>query len=956
MCIITPKRINRAVKTINVNFPMKFTIDPKIFEEFQNLKVGVITAKNIDNNRRISAVESLLRGVSMQRKKEFEKKTLDEDPRILRWREAYSRFGAKPSKYPSSIEALLARIIEDKEIPHINSLVDIYNYMSLKSVIPVGGEDMDKFYGDVKLTYAFGGECFRPINTAEIKQVKTGEIVYKDRGGVIVRRWNYREAERTKITKDTQNALVVLEDLNDIQIEEFEKILYEFQDLIERYLGGDVAVYILTEDNNEIDLEIEGLKKADDSRLSEKEKIHFLAQQELGKQRVSAHTPAQKNETLAKAKPLGKAQTKAQAQAAKQVPAQPGAGAPLSFDSPDSYKEKLALLLKEIVGRKFPDDAEKIKIEYPSDEAHGDYATNIAMRIASKVQANPRDVANELVKAIEKPDYIEKMEVAGPGFINFYLSEDALDQNISRVLKEGDDYGESNVGRKKTVIVEYSQPNIAKPLGVHHLLSTIIGQSLYEIYKNRGFTTISINHIGDWGTQFGKLIHAYKTWGDKEAVEKDPIPELLKLYVRFHDEAEHDEALDQKGRDEFKKLEDGDEENRALWKWVVDVSMKDVQKTYDKLGNITFDFTLGESFYEDKMKPVIEEGIEKGVITEGEKGALIVDFHDENMAPLVIQKSDGATLYSTRDLATFKYRIEKWDPIKILYVVDVAQSLYFKQLFETAKRLGWDYEKGEHIVFGRMQLPEGGMSTRKGNVILLNEVLDEAVKRAHAVLEEKAPNLENKDDAARKIGISAVKYNVLSQNRNSDITFEWDKMLSLEGNSSPYLQYTYARARSIVRKAETLKKAGLVAAAEAEAGGKAGGGTSSPKRKRKVPQIKKEQFSLFEAIEHLDNGGDLTRDILPDPENAGEKEESLLRSLVKYSECIAITAEENKPNLLATYLYELAQKFNSFYNSVPVIKADKEEKFDHRLALVKAASQVLKNGLSLLQVEVLEEM
>ncbi|MFA4891147.1 MAG: arginine--tRNA ligase [Candidatus Gracilibacteria bacterium] len=924
---------------------MKFTIDPKIFEEFQNLKVGVITAKNIDNNRRISAVESLLRGVSMQRKREFEKKTLDEDPRILRWREAYARFGAKPSKYPSSIEALLARIIEDKEIPHINSLVDIYNYMSLKSVIPVGGEDMDKFYGDVKLTYAFGGECFRPINTVEIKQVRTGEIIYKDRGGVIVRRWNYREAERTKITKDTHNALIVLEDLNDIQIEEFEKILYEFQDLIERYLGGDVAVYILTEDNNEIDLEIEGLKKADDSRLSEKEKIHFIAQQELGKQRASARTPAQKNETLAKAKPLGKAQTKAQAQA----------GAVPSFDSPDSYKEKLALLLKEIVSRKFPDEAEKIKVEYPSDETHGDYATNIAMRIGSRVQANPRDVANELVKAIEKPDYIEKMEVAGPGFINFYLSEDALEQNIGRVLKEGDDYGESNVGRKKTVIVEYSQPNIAKPLGVHHLLSTIIGQSLYEIYKNRGFTTISINHIGDWGTQFGKLIHAYKTWGDKEAVEKDPIPELLKLYVRFHDEAERDENLDQKGRDEFKKLEDGDEENRALWKWVVDVSMKDVQKTYDKLGNITFDFTLGESFYEDKMKPVVEEGIEKGVITEGEKGALIVDFHDENMAPLVIQKSDGATLYSTRDLATFKYRIEKWDPIKIIYVVDVAQSLYFKQLFETAKRLGWDYGKGEHIVFGRMQLPEGGMSTRKGNVILLNEVLDEAVKRAKEVLEEKAPDLADKDEAARKIGIGAVKYNVLSQNRNSDITFEWDKMLSLEGNSSPYLQYTYARARSIVRKAETLKKAGLVAAAEAEAEGKADTKVS-PKRKRKAPQIKKEQFSLFEAIEHLDNGGDLSRDILPDPENAEKKEESLLRSLVKFSEYIAITAEENKPNLLATYLYELAQKFNSFYNSVPVIKADKEEKFDHRLALVKAASQVLKNGLSLLQVEVLEEM
>lgn len=920
---------------------MKFSIDPKIFEEFPNLKIGAITAKNIDNGKRISAVESLLRGASMQRKKEFEKKSLDEDPRILRWREAYARFGAKPSKYQSSIEALLSRIVDDKEIPHVNSLVDICNYISLKSVIPVGGEDIDKFYGDVKLTFAFGGECFRPIDTVEIKQAKIGEIIYKDKGGVIVRRFNYREAERTKITKETHNAMMVLEDLNDIQIEEFEKILYEFQDIIERYLGGDVAVYILNEDNNEIDLEVEGLKKADDSRISEKEKVFFLAQKEMEKKRTAQSIP--KNETLQKTKQIQKTKTTQKAEA-KTV-------TNLIFDDPDSYKERLGSLIKEIVGRKFPDEAQKIKIEYPSSEAHGDYATNIAMRIASRIGANPRDVASELVKAIEQPDFIERMEIAGPGFINFYLSEDSLEQNIRKILKEEDFYGESRVGNKKTVIVEYSQPNIAKPLGVHHLLSTIIGQSLYELYKNRGFTTISINHIGDWGTQFGKLIYAYKTWGDKEVVEKDPIPELLKLYIRFHDEAERDETLDQRGRDEFKKLEDGDEENRALWKWVVDVSMKDVQKTYDKLGNITFDFTLGESFYEDKMQSVLKEGIEKGVITEGEKGALIVDFKDENMSPLVIQKSDGATLYSTRDLATFKYRIEKWDPEKILYVVDVAQSLYFKQLFETAKLLDWDYGRGEHIVFGRMQLPEGGMSTRKGNVILLNEVLDEAVKRAKEVLEEKAPDIENKDEAARKIGIGSVKYNVLSQNRTSDITFDWDKMLSLEGNSAPYMQYTFARARSIIRKAETLKKAGLIAASEASED------ADKPKpKKRKAPQVEKEQFSLFEAIEHLNNGGSLARDILPDPENAEEKTLLLLRALAKFTEYIAISAEENKPNLLAGYLYDLAQKFNSFYNSVPVIKADKEEKFDYRLNIVKAASQVLKNGLALLQVEVLEEM
>ena len=280
--------------------------------------------------------------------------------------------------------------------------------------------------------------------------------------------------------------------------------------------------------------------------------------------------------------------------------------------------------------------------------------------------------------------------------------------------------------------------------------------------------------------------------------------------------------------------------------------------------------------------------------------------------------------------------------------MDVAQSLHFKQLFETARQLGWKYEVGEHVVFGRMQLPEGNMSTRKGNVILLDEVLEEATKRAMAVIEEKSPELENKEEAARIIGIGAVKYNILSQNRTSDIVFEWDKMLSIEGNSAPYLQYTYARAKSILRKAKALTEAGI-RGLKAEK-------PISPKRRRNLKEPKKEQFSLFEAIEHLDNGGDLSQDILPDPESAEEKETLLIRQISKFGEFISLAAEENKPNLLANYLYDLGQKFNSFYNGVPVIKADKEEKFDRRINLVKAAAQVLKNGLALLQVEVLEEM
>jgi len=795
---------------------------------------------------------------------------------------------------------------------------------------------MDKFYGDLELTYAEGGECFRPIGTVDIKQVKPGEIVYKDKGGVVVRRWNYREAERTKLTNDTQNAIIAFEDLNSIPVDDFEKMLYEFQELIEKYVGGEVAVYVLNEDNNEIDLETEGLKKADDSKIAEKEKIHFLAQKELEKKKKEPK-PQQNSQKLIK-KPAKTTKTASKPTKNPQ------------FLDKNSYKTRLKELIKEVVGRKFPEEAEKTIIEYPKDETHGDYACNIAMQVASKVKANPRAVAEELIKAIDKPDYIDQMEVAGPGFINFYLSEDALEQNIAKILKEGDEYGESKIGTKKTIVMDYSAPNIAKPLGVHHLLSTIIGQSLYDILKNRGYTLLSINHIGDWGTQFGKLLYAYKTWGTEEALKKDPIPEMLRLYVQFHNEAEKNEDLDEEGRKEFKLLEEGNEENKKLWKWFVELSMKEIEKTYSHLGGIHFDYTLGESFYEDKMAPVVEEGTAKGVFKKGEGGSLIAKFEDESMAPFVIKKSDGATLYSTRDLATFKYRLENWDPVKLLYVVDVAQSLHFKQLFETANQLGWDYQKGEHVVFGRMNLPDSTMSTRKGNVILLDEVLEEATKRASDVIEEKNSELQDKAHAAKVIGIGAVKYSILSQNRINDITFEWDKMLSFESNSSPYLQYTYARAKSIERKARELKAAGIRGEDTMK--------PDSPKRKRKKasPEPKKEQFTLFEAIDHVKSGGDLTKDTVPDPKDAEEKTELLLRALSKYDEAIAYAAEEYKPNILANYIYDLSQKFNSFYNQVPVTKADDEIKFEQRIAIVKAAAQVLKNGLELLQVEVLEEM
>lgn len=847
---------------------MKLHIDPKIFEQHPDLKIGAILVKGINNSKRVSSVEALLRGMCAQRGKEFKDKDIQEDSMVSAWCKAYGRFGVNPKKYPPSIDALLKRVKAGNEIPHINVLVDLYNYFSLKYILPIGGEDLDWLCGDLELTFTKGGEPFRPIGSIDVDHAKEGEVAYIDKGGITCRYWNHRECERTKFTNKTVNALILIEDMSNMHMDEFGRIMKDIQNTIIKYIGGQIEPYILNEENTEIDLGIQGRTHVDDAKVPQQEKAYFIEKHPEAKKKVS------------------KASSEIEI-IDKNLPAQ-----------------QLVDILSAAFKKAFPDSLEIIPhIEYPAQEEHGDYASNLAMHLTKELQLAPKEIAQKIIDNLEKTDLIDKVEIAGPGFINFFLSRSLLNKELEKVLDEKDNYGSLKAGENKNVIVEYSAPNIAKPLGVHHLLSTVIGQGIYNIYKELGFNAISINHIGDWGTQFGKLIYAYKKWGDKEAVAKEPIAELLKLYVKFHDEVENDASLEDEGRKEFKKFEEGDEENRELWKWFVEVSMEEINKTYGKLGGIHFDYVQGESFYEDKMDAVLHDGKEKKVFIEGEEGAYVIKYEDENIPTVPVQKKDGTTLYMTRDFATLKYRIDEWNPTKILYVVDIAQTMHFRQLFQGSSQLGWYNGCAEHVWFGRMHMKDGSMSTRKGTVILLNDVLDEAVKRAAKIVEEKSPNLENKEEIARIVGVGAVKYNILSQNRTTDITFDWDIMLSFEGNSAPYLQYSYARARSILKK----------------------------------------------------SGEEITEGIT-DAGNVEEKITDLLRILPKFSENIITAAKEYKPNILANYIYNLAQKFNSFYNSVPVLKADTEEKRNERVKIVEASAQVIKNGLRLLGVEVVEEM
>ncbi len=560
--------------------------------------------------------------------------------------------------------------------------------------------------------------------------------------------------------------------------------------------------------------------------------------------------------------------------------------------------------------KKLPDfEIPEILIEYPKEKAHGDYATNIAMVVGKQVKKNPMEIAELLTKEFQVGPFgesatadfkFQEVKAVKPGFINFYLSQKTLTVELEKILKEKDKYGRSKIGKGKTIIIDYSGVNIAKPFGIGHLRSTIIGQAIYNLHKFLGYKVIGDNHIGDWGTQFGKLIYAIKEWGSEEEIAKEPVKNLVSHYVKFHEEAEKNPELEEEGRKWFKKLEQGDKEARRLWEKCVQWSLKEFERVYKILG-IKIDFTLGESFYEPMLKDVIKEAQEKGIAVKS-KGAIIINYPNNALPPFMIEKSDGATLYSTRDLATIKYRRKKFKPDKIIYEVGADQILHFRQLFWAAELLGWGKREDYiHVVHGMMRLSTGRMRTRKGEIILLEDVLKEAIERSKKIVEEKNPDLKEKEKIAKVIGIGAVKYNDLSRHPSINIIFDWEKVLNLQGNSGPYLQYTYARAKSIIRKS----------------------GTSRIKVKREFKE---------------------------------EKEIQLLKQFQRFPEIIEQAAGNYSPNLVCNYLFTLSQDFNTFYESLPVLNAENNDLKTMRLALVMVTAQIIKNGLNLLGIEVLERM
>lgn len=542
-------------------------------------------------------------------------------------------------------------------------------------------------------------------------------------------------------------------------------------------------------------------------------------------------------------------------------------------------------------------------IETPKDSKNGDYAFP-CFRLAKELRKAPPAIANEIKEKIEPVEEIEKVEVAG-GYLNFFINKSTLAEEVLGEISKTEQYGKSIVGEGKNIVIDYSAPNIAKPFHIGHLRSTVIGGALYNIYKYLGYNVTGVNHLGDYGTQFGKLIEGYKMWGEEYDIEKDPINELTKIYIRINEACKNDEQILENCRNNFKKLEDGDSYCVEIWKKFRELSLQEFQKVYDLLGS-KFDSWNGESFYSDKMPEVIDLLQKTGKLVESQ-GAKIIDLEDKGInTPCIIEKSNGSTTYATRDLAAILYRARTYDFDKALYVTSYEQVLHFKQVFEVAKLLGLDekYTNGlEHVSFGMVLLPEGKMSTREGNIIKLEELLNEAISRAKEIIEQKNPDLENKEEVAKKVGIGAVIFNDMSASRIKDEVFDWNTILNFQGETGPYIQYTYVRTKSVLEKAGYLPK---------------------------IENVK------------IDNLSD-------------EYSMAILKLIYNFEDILIQVTDKNEPSMLARYLIELAKAYSSFYNENKIIVDDKYVQ-DARVYLTYAVSQVLKQGANLLGIEMPEKM
>ena len=573
-----------------------------------------------------------------------------------------------------------------------------------------------------------------------------------------------------------------------------------------------------------------------------------------------------------------------------------------------NIREEIAkILVKHIEGMELSDIVQLVEV--PADTSHGDYAFP-CFKLAKVLRKAPPLIAAELAEMISAEPLFEKVEQIN-AFLNMFISKEFFTKAVlEEVLGSGDGFGRSEEGAGKTIIVEYSSPNIAKPFHIGHIRTTVIGNSLYKIFDFLGYKVVRMNHLGDYGTQFGKIIAAYRRWGSKEEVEANPISTLLALYVRFHEEEKDDPSLTEEAREAFAALERGEKAEKDLWQWIRSESLKEFKRVYDMM-DIDFDDWSGESFYTDKMPAVIEELKEKGLLKESQ-GAQIVDLEPFGLTPAIITKSDGTSIYLTRDLASAIYRKNTYDFSKSIYVVASQQDLHFKQLFKVLELMGYEWAKDcVHVNFGMVSLPEGTLSTRKGRVVFLEDVLKTAVSKTREIVIEKGVNSDIIDETSRTVGIGAVMFNELSSGRIKDYVFDWNEILNFDGETGPYVQYTHARCASVLRNAASKYGAEVIDAAAAEK-------------------------------------ADLSAVLSP-------AAYELSKLIYAFPAAVKDASEKYEPSVVTRHTIKVAQAFNKFYHDEHILVDDAAER-RAKLMLTAAAMQTIKNGLGLLGIKAPERM
>lgn len=569
------------------------------------------------------------------------------------------------------------------------------------------------------------------------------------------------------------------------------------------------------------------------------------------------------------------------------------------IDLKQAAAEKLACAMKTLGGAELASSDIADMFEYPPDSNMGDLALP-CFKLSRTLKKAPPVIAGELASALDDIEGISECKVAG-GYLNLFIERDFFsEKEIESINYLGEQYGKSDIGNGKTVVLDYSSPNVAKPFHIGHLGTTVIGHSLKKIHEFAGYKCVGVNHLGDWGTQFGKLIVAYRKWGEREQIEREGIDALVALYVRFHKEAEADPALEDQARVEFTRLEAHDDENLKLWKWFIDISIAEYKKTYDQLG-IEFDSYAGESFYYDKTGPVIEQ-LKAAGITKVDNGATIVDLSEYNMPPCLILKSDGSTIYATRDIAAALYRKNTYDFDKCIYVTSAGQSLHFAQWFKVVELMGYDWAKNlVHVPYGTVSIDGAKLATRTGNVVLLKDLFAQATEKVLGIMNEKNPDLPNKEETAEAVGVGAIVFHYLSNNRIKDINFKLDDVLKFDGNTGPYAQYTYARCSSILEKADKVSK------------------------KIQMTDCTEEEFELTKILS-------------------------------KFPEAVIAALNSSEPMMITRYILDVCTAFNRFYHECQILSADKEDVKERRVALTSAVHIVLGSAFGLICMKKTEKI